>query len=64
VWLANTASLLLPVSNLTNLLAFEGMDLTLVECAIRMAAPQAAAILATAACLWFFYWRRGRYNNE
>jgi Na+/H+ antiporter NhaD/arsenite permease-like protein len=28
VWLANTASLLLPVSNLTNLLAFEGMGLT------------------------------------
>jgi arsenical pump membrane protein len=64
VWLANTASLLLPVSNLTNLLAFDRMDLTPVEFTIRMAAPQAAAILATAACLWFFYWRRGRRDSE
>lgn len=59
VWLANTASLLLPVSNLTNLLAYARVNLTPTEFAIRMAAPQAAAIVATAACLWLFYWRRG-----
>lgn len=63
VWLANTASLLLPVSNLTNLLAFDRVDLTPAEFAIRMAAPQAAAILATAACLWIFYWRPGRRGS-
>lgn len=64
VWLANTASLLLPVSNLTNLLAFDRVNLTPTEFAIRMAAPQAVAIVATAACLWFFYWRRGRRGSQ
>ncbi len=64
VWLANTASLLLPVSNLTNLLAYGRVNLTPTEFAIRMAAPQAAAIVATAACLWLFYWRRGRRGRE
>ncbi|MGH3766842.1 MAG: SLC13 family permease [Pseudonocardiaceae bacterium] len=64
VWLANTASLLLPVSNLTNLLAYARVNLTATEFAIRMAAPQAAAIVSTAACLWFFYWRRGRRGRE
>ncbi len=64
MWLANTASLLLPVSNLTNLLAYDRVNLTPTEFAIRMAAPQAAAIVATAACLWWFYWRRGRRGSE
>ncbi|MGH8573156.1 MAG: SLC13 family permease, partial [Gammaproteobacteria bacterium] len=64
VWLANTASLLLPVSNLTNLLAYDRMNLTPTEFAIRMVAPQAAAIVATAACLWLFYWRRSRRGSE
>jgi arsenical pump membrane protein len=64
VWLANTASLLLPVSNLTNLLAYARVNLTPTEFVIRMAAPQAAAIVATAACLWLFYWRRGRRGRE
>jgi arsenical pump membrane protein len=36
VWLANTASLLLPVSNLTNLLALNRLDLTPHEFAARM----------------------------
>ncbi|MGH3933841.1 MAG: SLC13 family permease [Pseudonocardiaceae bacterium] len=63
VWLANTASLLLPVSNLTNLLAYDRVNLTPTEFAIRMAVPQAAAIVATAACLWLFYWRRGRRGS-
>jgi arsenical pump membrane protein len=64
VWLANTASLLLPVSNLTNLLAADRVDLTPAEFAARMALPQLAAIVATAACLWFFYWRRGRRGSQ
>jgi arsenical pump membrane protein len=64
VWLANTASLLLPVSNLTNLLAADRVGLRPVGLAARMAAPQAAAIAATAACLWLFYWRRGRRGEQ
>jgi arsenical pump membrane protein len=58
VWLANTASLLLPVSNLTNLLAAGRVGLSPVEFALRMALPELASVLATAACLWLFYWRR------
>lgn len=64
VWLANTGSLLLPVSNLTNLLAVDRVGLSPVDFAIRMAAPQAAAILATAVCLWVFYWRPGRRGSD
>ncbi|WP_261992092.1 SLC13 family permease [Streptomyces sp. MS191] len=60
VWLANTASLLLPVSNLTNLLAADRVALTPSEMAATMWAPQLAAIAVTMACLWGFYWRRGR----
>ncbi|MEV6616214.1 SLC13 family permease [Streptomyces sp. NPDC051051] len=60
VWLANTASLLLPVSNLTNLLAADRVALSPAGLAGRMWAPQLAAIVVTAACLWGFYWRRGR----
>ncbi|MFK3981897.1 SLC13 family permease [Micromonospora sp. NPDC050397] len=59
IWLANTASLLLPVSNLTNLLAADRVGLPILGFAERMALPQLAALLATAACLWFCYWRRG-----
>lgn len=60
VWLANTASLLLPVSNLTNLLAAERVALTPTGLAAVMWLPQLAAIGMTALCLWVFYWRRGR----
>jgi arsenical pump membrane protein len=42
--LANSASLLLPVSNLTNLLAFHASGLSFVRFAALMAAPTAAAI--------------------
>lgn len=59
VWLANTASLLLPVSNLTNVLAAGRAGLAPVVFAHRMALPQLAAILATMLFLWLFYWRRG-----
>jgi arsenical pump membrane protein len=64
VWLANTASLLLPVSNLTNLLAADRVALSPVEMAATMWLPQLVAILVTMACLWGFYWRRGRRGAE
>ncbi|MEV5882973.1 SLC13 family permease [Streptomyces sp. NPDC052020] len=60
VWLANTASLLLPVSNLTNLLAADRVALSPAGLAARMWAPQLAAIAVTMVCLWVFFWRRGR----
>ncbi|MFJ4836732.1 SLC13 family permease [Streptomyces sp. NPDC088746] len=60
VWLANTASLLLPVSNLTNLLAADRVALSPSGLAAVMWLPQLASIAVTAACLWVFYWRRGR----
>jgi arsenical pump membrane protein len=59
VWLANTASLLLPVSNLTNLLAANRVALPPLEFASRMWAPQLASVAATMVFLWVFYWRRG-----
>ncbi|SCF43895.1 arsenite efflux membrane protein ArsB (TC 3.A.4.1.1 TC 2.A.45.1.1) [Micromonospora matsumotoense] len=64
VWLANTASLLLPVSNLTNLLAADRIALAPAAYAARMALPQVAAIGVTMAGLWLWYWRRGRRDAE
>ncbi len=58
VWLANTASLLLPVSNLTNLLAADRLELPPLEFAARMWLPQVVILAFTAAFLWIFYWRR------
>jgi Na+/H+ antiporter NhaD/arsenite permease-like protein len=57
-WLANTASLLLPVSNLTNLLAAGHVGLGPVAFAGQMWLPQLAAISVTAVALWLVYWRR------
>lgn len=51
VWLASTASLLLPVSNLTNLLAADRVDLAPAAFAARMAGPQVVAVAATMLCL-------------
>ncbi|MFC6887357.1 MULTISPECIES: SLC13 family permease [Actinomadura] len=59
VWLANTASLLLPVSNLTNLLAADRVALQTGAFAARMWAPQLAVLAVTMALLWAFFWRRG-----
>jgi arsenical pump membrane protein len=59
LWLANTASLLLPVSNLTNLLAADRVALEAPAFAARMWLPQLAAIAATMLFLWLCYWRRG-----
>lgn len=64
VWLANTASLLLPVSNLTNLLAADRVALSPAGLARVMWAPQLAALLATMGCLWWFYWRRSRRGAD
>ncbi|MDT7544142.1 MAG: arsenical pump rane protein [Actinomycetota bacterium] len=60
VWLANTASLLLPVSNLTNLLAVDRLDLTPWQYVQHMALPAAAALAVTAAALALWHRRRLR----
>ncbi len=59
VWLANTASLLLPVSNLTNLLAANRVALPTAAFASRMWPVQLASVATTMVFLWVFYWRRG-----
>jgi arsenical pump membrane protein len=64
VWLANTASLLLPVSNLTNLLAADRVALAPAAFAARMGAPQAASIAVTGVFLWIWFWRRGQRGGE
>jgi arsenical pump membrane protein len=51
--LANTASLLLPVSNLTNLLAFAAAELSFTRFGLLMAAPW---LVAVAAEYWMFRW--------
>jgi arsenical pump membrane protein len=64
VWLANTASLLLPVSNLTNLLAVGQLHMSAIEFSARMWLPSISAVTVTAAVLWVAYRRdlRGRYE--
>ena len=64
VALANTASLLLPVSNLTNLLALDRLDLTTPEFAARMWAPAVVAVVGTVGLLAVRYRRllRLRYT--
>ncbi|MGH4013575.1 MAG: SLC13 family permease [Pseudonocardiaceae bacterium] len=64
IWLANTASLLLPVSNLTNLLAADRVALEAPAFAARMWLPQLAAIAATMLFLWLFYWCRAQRDND
>src|SRR5262249_56918125 len=53
--LANTASLLLPVSNLTNLLAFAGTGLSFTRFAALMTAPWLIAIVAEYAVFRRFF---------
>ncbi|MCU1589668.1 MAG: arsenite efflux rane protein ArsB [Frankiales bacterium] len=62
MWLANTASLLLPISNLTNLLAIDRLGLSPAQYAARMVLPSAIAVLVTWAALWVWHRRslRGR----
>jgi arsenical pump membrane protein len=69
LWLANTASLLLPVSNLTNLLALHRFDALGLGHAgyLRMAAvPSIAAVVGTVAVLYLLHRRdlRGRYMPD
>lgn len=64
VWLANTASLTLPVSNLTNLLAADRHPAPPHEWLRDYGPVSAAAILATCAVLWVLFRRdvRGRFE--
>ncbi|MEV4495777.1 SLC13 family permease [Micromonospora arborensis] len=64
VWLANTASLLLPVSNLTNILASDRIGLSPVSWAARMWWPQLVAIAITMLLLWWWYWRPARATAD
>lgn len=63
VWIANAASLLLPVSNLTNLLALDRLNLSATQYASRMAAPAAAAAAGAVLIVGLRFARslRGRY---
>lgn len=64
VWLANTASLLLPISNLTNLLAVDRLGLTPTAYVGRLALPALVAVAVTVTLL--AGWQRrsltGRYD--
>ncbi|GAA0834250.1 SLC13 family permease [Streptosporangium amethystogenes subsp. fukuiense] len=64
LWLANTASLLLPVSNLTNLLVVGRVGMSAREFAGRLWFPQLVAIAITMIFLWVFFWRRGRRGAD
>lgn len=64
IWLANTASLLLPVSNLTNLLAQERLGLSPVQFAGLVWAPALVGLLVPITLLWLAFRRdlRGLYR--
>lgn len=64
IWLANAASLLLPVSNLTNLLAQERLDLHPLEFVSLTWAPQLAVLAVVVVVLLLRHRRalRGRYE--
>ncbi len=64
VWLANTASLLLPVSNLTNLLAMRRLHLTPHEFFTHMWLPTIVSVVLTVVVLGLRYHRdlRGIYE--
>ncbi|MFC3689630.1 SLC13 family permease [Aquipuribacter hungaricus] len=66
VWLANTASLLLPVSNLTNLLAVDAFDAVGAHYVVVMALPAAAVVAATVGLLLVCYSGRlrGRFEDR
>lgn len=60
VWLANTASLVLPVSNLTNLLATDLLHLSPWEFVVLLGPSAGIAIVATVGILILFFHRRLR----
>ncbi|MDQ0800259.1 SLC13 family permease [Arthrobacter sp. SLBN-112] len=66
IWLANTASLLLPVSNLTNLLAQDRLGLTPWRFAGLVWAPAVVGLLVPLILLWLAFRRelRGRYGPQ
>lgn len=64
VWLANTASLLLPVSNLTNLLALQRLGLSTPGFAARMVLPELVAVLVTVAYLALLFRRDLRASYQ
>lgn len=65
VWLANTASLLLPVSNLTNLLLVDKLQWSVLDYTARMWLPALAAILVSVVVLALLLrtWLRGSYEH-
>ncbi len=64
VWLANTASLLLPISNLTNLLAADRLGLSALSFARHMALPELAAVIVTVGYLALLYRRDLRTRHD
>jgi Na+/H+ antiporter NhaD/arsenite permease-like protein len=66
VWLANTASLILPVSNLTNLLAQGRLAMSPLDFAALVWAPSIAGLLVPLAIIWVAFRRqlRGRYGPQ
>ncbi|EEI64383.1 SLC13 family permease [Corynebacterium glucuronolyticum] len=59
VWVANTGSLLLPVSNLTNLLAQQEAGLTAIEFMAVMALPQLFVLVVVALVFVLFFQKTG-----
>lgn len=66
VWLANTASLFLPVSNLTNLIAADTFGARPADFVAALWVPALTAVLITVAALSIIYRRslRGRYRLD
>jgi arsenical pump membrane protein len=66
VYTANTASLFLPVSNLTNLLVYEGLDLHFGRFALVMLLPASLAVLTNFLLFALLFRRdlRGAYPKE
>jgi Na+/H+ antiporter NhaD/arsenite permease-like protein len=66
IWLANTASLLLPVSNLTNLLAQDRLNLSPAAFAGLVWAPALVGILVPIGLLWLAFRKdlSGRYGPQ
>lgn len=66
IWLANTASLLLPVSNLTNLLAQDRLGLSPWRFAGLVWAPAVVGLLVPLVLLWLAFRRdlRGTYGPQ
>lgn len=66
IWLANTASLLLPVSNLTNLLAQDRLGLNPLQFAGLVWGPALVGLLVPVVLLWLAFRRdlRGTYGPQ